>query len=34
MIKALIYVNERLVSDSFKINHKGLRPIKVQVGPR
>ena len=32
--KVVIDVNERLVSNIFEINHKGLRLIKVKPGLR
>jgi len=31
MMTVLIDVNERLVFDFFEMNHKGLRPIVVQL---
>jgi len=34
MTMALIDINQRLVSNFFEMNHKGLRPIVVRVGLR
>ena len=34
MTKALIDVTKWLVFDISKINHKGLRPVNVQLGSR